>query len=497
MRLSELLKETRTKFALEITPDADLEVSGITADSRRVQPGFIFVALPGLKYNGADFIEAAIAKGAVAVLCAPTEKGSHPSVVWLTHDAPGRVFPHIVASYFRRQPNRVAAVTGTNGKTSVASFTRQIWDHLGLKAASVGTLGVVGPDYHRKTGLTTPDPVTLHKAMSDLCDLGVDHVVFEASSHGLAQYRLDGMHISAGAFTNLTRDHYDYHGSEENYLYAKTRLFGEIMKPGSTAVLNADCPIMRDVEDICWARGHKVITVGQYDGDIRLLSQRSTPNGQEITVSYEARLYDIDLPLVGSFQAMNALMAVGLVIGCGGKADQAFKALSCLRPVRGRMENAGRHPSGARIYVDYAHTPDALETALKALQPHVRGRLSVVFGCGGDRDRGKRKPMGKIAARLADRVYVTDDNPRSEDAAAIRTEIMAGCPEATEVGDRAQAIRRALRDLEAGDILLVAGKGHERGQVIADKVIDFDDVSEVRTALAELSPSASPGGETS
>ncbi|WP_321397728.1 UDP-N-acetylmuramoyl-L-alanyl-D-glutamate--2,6-diaminopimelate ligase [Emcibacter sp.] len=497
MKLSDLLKDARTRFSAGLVVTGDVEVSGITADSRKVEPGFVFVALPGLTFNGADFIEDAIGKGAVAILCVPSARTANDSVIWITHEGPGRVFPHMVAAYFRRQPEHLAAVTGTNGKTSVASFTKQIWEHMGLKAASVGTLGVIAPGYNDYTGMTTPDPVTLHKAMSDLCDLGIDHVVFEASSHGLAQHRMDGLNISAAAFTNLTRDHYDYHGSEENYFYAKSRLFGEVMKPGSTAVLNADCPIVREVADICWARGHHVITVGRLDGDIRLLHQTSNPTGQEITVSHGANIYDIKLSLVGSFQAFNALMAVGLVIGCGGDPDQAFKSLSYLRPVEGRMEQAGRHPSGARIYVDYAHTPDALETALEALKPHVRGKLAVVFGCGGDRDTGKRELMGRVACEKADRVYVTDDNPRSEEPSAIRTEILKGCPLAAEIGNRAEAIRQAVDELEAGDLLLVAGKGHERGQEIAGQIHEFDDVSEVRSAIASLSVEKKGRGTTS
>lgn len=461
----------------------DLEILGITADSRNVKPGYLFVALSGLKYNGADFIDQAIKAGAVAVLCAPGAKGQQ-DICWIIDPVPGRLFPHIVARFFQQQPPVIAAVTGTNGKTSVASFTQQIWEDMGLKAASVGTLGILAKGYHVETGMTTPDPVVLHKALSDLCDRGVDHVVFEASSHGLDQYRLDGVNVSAAAFTNLTQDHFDYHGTQEKYFYAKARLFGEVMAPGKTAVLNIDCPQSREVADICWARGHQIITVGRDDGDIRLLKQNSTMNGQEITISYGGKILDISLSLVGEFQATNALMAVGLVIGCGGSAESAFAALPRLRPVPGRMEQAGRHPSGARIYVDYAHTPDALHTVLEALQPHVRGKLAVVFGCGGDRDRGKRRIMGEIAGRLADRVYVTDDNPRSEEPQDIRDQVMEGCPAAVNVGDRAAAIAQAVGDLEDGDLLLVAGKGHERGQTIGTETIDFDDVSVVRSVIA-------------
>ncbi|MBL4603588.1 MAG: UDP-N-acetylmuramoyl-L-alanyl-D-glutamate--2,6-diaminopimelate ligase [Emcibacteraceae bacterium] len=478
MKLSELLDND--------TQISDVEICGITADSRNVKPGFIFVALPGLTFNGADFIEDAIKAGAAAILSIPQAKTDNDEVVWILDEYPGRVFPHIVSRFFSSQPKNIAAVTGTNGKTSVAFFTQQIWKHLGIKAASVGTLGIQSDGYEKYTGLTTPDPVVIHKALSELCDRGVDHVVFEASSHGLDQRRLDGLNISAAAFTNLTHDHLDYHHTEQEYFNAKKRLFSEVLKPSKTAVLNIDSPLVRDVQKICEAKGHKIITVGHEDGDIRLLSQRTSSTGQEITVSYQKEIYDISLPLVGHFQAVNALMAVGLVIGCGGDAHKAFMALSYLRPVRGRMEQAGRHPSGARVYVDYAHTPDALETVLRALKPHVKAKLRVVFGCGGDRDKTKRKMMGEIAGKLADKIYVTDDNPRSEIPQDIRNEILKGCPDAVDAGDRAAAIDLAVSEMGQGDILLVAGKGHEQGQTIGDNIFDFDDVSVVRMAIASL-----------
>ncbi|VAW00815.1 UDP-N-acetylmuramoylalanyl-D-glutamate--2,6-diaminopimelate ligase [hydrothermal vent metagenome] len=489
MKLSELLKDR--------TMDCDVDITGLTADSRAVKAGFLFAALPGTQVDGAEYINDAITAGAVAILCRPDVVQDRGDVIWISDQIPARFFAHIVARYFDRQPEVVAAVTGTNGKTSVASFTHQIWQHMGHKAGMIGTLGIRGPGFSRETGMTTPDPVTLQSAMSDLCEAGVDHVVFEASSHGLAQYRLDGINVSVAAFTNLTRDHFDYHGSPENYFYAKARLFGEVMKPGSVAVLNADCPIVMEIADICWARGHRVITVGQHSGDIRLLRQRTSDVGQEITISYQTKIYDLTLPLIGSFQAMNALMAAGLVIGSGGDVKRAFAGLSYLKAVPGRMEQAGRHGSGARVYVDYAHTPDALETVLQAIRPHVKGRLSVVFGCGGDRDRGKRRIMGSIAARLADRTYVTDDNPRSEDGAMIRSEIIKGCPDAFEIADRGQAIKDAVNALAKGDILLVAGKGHEQGQIIGDTVRPFDDRSEIRSALAADTREQTSDGDNS
>lgn len=465
---------------------SDVEIIGITADSRRVKPGYMFVALPGLQFNGADFIDDAIQSGASAILSVPSAKIENVNVTWILDDYPGRVFPHVVARFFKKQPEKIAAVTGTNGKTSVAFFTQQIWKQLGYKAASVGTLGIHSDEYQKETGLTTPDPVVIHQALSELCDHGVDHVVFEASSHGLDQRRLDGVNISAAAFTNLTHDHLDYHNTEQEYFDAKKRLFTEILKPSKTAVLNFDSPMVREVQKICEAKGHNIISVGHDDGDIRLLAQRTSSSGQDITISYRGDIFDISLSLVGHFQAMNALMAVGLVIGCGGDAKKAFKALSYLRPVRGRMEQAGRHPSGARIYVDYAHTPDALDTVLHALKPHAKGNLSVVFGCGGDRDRTKRKVMGEVAKKLADRIYVTDDNPRSEKPEDIRAEILKGCPQAINAGDRLSAIQRSVAALEEGDVLLVAGKGHEQGQTIGKEVFEFDDVSVVRSAIASI-----------
>jgi UDP-N-acetylmuramoyl-L-alanyl-D-glutamate--2,6-diaminopimelate ligase len=464
----------------------DVEIKGITADSRQVQDGFMFVALPGLNFNGADFIDAAIKAGAVAILCVPDAKMDNEEIVWLLDEKPNAVFPVYVSRFFKEQPKHIAAVTGTNGKTSVVFFTQQIWKQMGIKAASVGTLGVHADGYHKETGLTTPDPVMIHQALSDLENLDIEHVVFEASSHGIDQHRLDGVDISAAAFTNLTHDHLDYHKTTDEYFKAKKRLFSEVLKPSRAAVLNIDSAEVKQVRQICEERGHNIITVGRNDSDIRLLDQRSSSSGQEITVSYNSEIYDISLPLVGKFQALNALMAVGLVIGCGGDAVLAFKALSYLRPVRGRMEQAGRHPDGGRIYVDYAHTPDALETVLKALKPHVKGKLSVVFGCGGDRDKTKRKVMGDIAERFADTVYVTDDNPRSEYPIDIRREILEGAPKGINAGERGAAIKQAVSDMGVGDILLVAGKGHEQGQTIGDEVYEFDDVTAVRSAIVAI-----------
>lgn len=482
MKLSELLNIGHN--------GADIEIFGIAADSREVKRGYLFVALPGLIYNGADFIDDAIDAGASAILSIPKYKNNNNNnnnaVVWITNKYPSKIFPKIVSKFFNLQPENIAAVTGTNGKTSVSLFTQQIWEKLDIKAASLGTLGIQSDNYQKYTGLTTPDPIMIHRSLSDLYNLGVNHVVIEASSHGLDQRRLDGLNISASAFTNLTHDHLDYHKTEAEYLNAKKRLFSDLMRPSSTAVINIDSPFASEIQEICISKSHKIITVGKSESNIRLLNQRTSLTGQKIAVVYEEKIYEISLPLVGHFQAINALMAVGLVIGCGGNAVHALETLSQLQPVRGRMELAGRHPNGATIFVDYAHTPDALKTVLQALKPHTKNELKVIFGCGGNRDKAKRKIMGKLACNLADQVYVTDDNPRSENPSMIRNEILKECPGGHDVGERLGAIKNAVSDLKPGDILLIAGKGHEQGQVIGNNVINFDDVSVVCSTILAL-----------
>ncbi|MBI3516416.1 MAG: UDP-N-acetylmuramoyl-L-alanyl-D-glutamate--2,6-diaminopimelate ligase, partial [Proteobacteria bacterium] len=386
----------------------------------------------------------------------------------------------------------IAAVTGTNGKTSVATFTRQIWARLGHHAASLGTLGLVAPDRPPQPTLTTPDPVALHALLAELAADGVDHLAMEASSHGLDQYRLDGVVLSAAGFTNLTRDHLDYHKTMEAYFAAKVRLFERILPRQSCAVLNADSGAYPFLEAVCRRRDQRVISFGTGAADLALRDRRPSATGQDLTLSVFGATELMHLPLAGEFQALNALCALGLVIGSGAEPRNALAQLERLEGVRGRLELAATTPAGAPIYVDYAHTPDALETVLEALRPHADGRLVVVFGCGGDRDPGKRPLMGESAARLADHVVVTDDNPRSEDAAAIRQAVLAGCARATsdaeivEVGDRAAAIAEAVDQLEAGDMLVVAGKGHEQGQIVGDTVRPFDDVTVVRAAVAAL-----------
>ncbi|WP_158046585.1 UDP-N-acetylmuramoyl-L-alanyl-D-glutamate--2,6-diaminopimelate ligase [Skermanella pratensis] len=486
MRLTDLASS-------ETTPAAPLQardplIAGLTSDSRAVKPGFLFAALPGSRADGRAFVADAVARGAVAVLGPPgtvLPDGTPDGVALIEDENPRRRLALMAARFHGRQPAHVAAVTGTNGKTSTVQFARQLWALLGHRAASLGTLGITAPGLERYGSLTTPDTVSLHQALAELADAGIDHLAMEASSHGLDQYRLDGVAIETAGFTNLSRDHLDYHGSMEAYLAAKSMLFDRILPPGGTAVLNADAPEFTHLSELCSRRGHRLIGYGTQAKELVLRDLIPLPHGQRLKLTVLGRDHDIGLPLAGRFQCMNALCALGMAIGTGTDADEAAAALERLGGVRGRLELVARHPSGAPIYVDYAHTPDALETVLRALRPHAAERLVAVFGCGGDRDRGKRPVMGELADRLADRAIVTDDNPRTEAAEAIRREIMAGCPGAEEIGDRAAAIRAAVRDLAEGDVLVIAGKGHEQGQIVGTEVRPFDDAEEARAALRE------------
>ncbi|MDH3236034.1 MAG: UDP-N-acetylmuramoyl-L-alanyl-D-glutamate--2,6-diaminopimelate ligase, partial [Alphaproteobacteria bacterium] len=387
--------------------------------------------------------------------------------------------------FYGAQPKTVVAVTGTNGKTSVAAFARQIWSKLGYKAASLGTLGVSAPGYERKASLTTPDPIALQAELAELARLGIDHLAMEASSHGLEQYRLDGVKVAASAFTNLTRDHLDYHGSMDEYRDAKLRLFTELMAPGGIAVLNCDSDAYEAFRAAATANDHTIIAYGKSAGadGIRLEVAAPRAHGLELRFTADGVTHETTLPLVGDFQAMNALAAFGLVTATGGDAADAAAALADIKGAPGRVERAGESSSGGTVYVDYAHTPDALVTVLRAVRPHVDGELVVIIGAGGDRDPGKRPLMGEAAAANADRVYVTDDNPRSEDPATIRRQVLAGAPGAEEIGDRAAAIAAAIKTLKAGDILVIAGKGHEQGQIIGDMVLPFDDRGTAQDAL--------------
>jgi UDP-N-acetylmuramoyl-L-alanyl-D-glutamate--2,6-diaminopimelate ligase len=486
MRLSELLEEQ----GMDARALKDLDITGLTADSRAVQPGYLFAALPGTKMDGRSYIGEAVKRGASAVLAPPgTELGparadSDGNVVRLITDSnPRRRFALMAARFFNAQPDTVAAVTGTNGKTSTAHFTQQLWTHLGLKAGYMGTLGAYAPGVHIDGSLTTPDPVRLHSLLADMAKHGTTHVAMEASSHGLHQFRVDGVKIAIGGFTTFTRDHLDYHGSMAAYLAAKLRLFSDVMLAGGIAVLNADTPEFNAFESACRLRGHRVISYGKQGEALRLAAVTIEGDAQVLDLIALGKSYRVRLPLAGSFQVGNALCALGFVLAAGADPTSAVAALECLNGVPGRMQRVGFHKSGAPVYVDYAHTPDALETALLALRPHATRRLAVVFGCGGDRDRGKRRMMGEIAQRLADDVYVTDDNPRTEEAAAIRAEVMQGCPNATNIGDRSQAIATGIGALQAGDALLLAGKGHETGQIVGTTVIPFSDIEEARRVL--------------
>jgi UDP-N-acetylmuramoyl-L-alanyl-D-glutamate--2,6-diaminopimelate ligase len=463
---------------------AALAIGGVTADSRRVRPGDLFVAVPGTKVDGLQYVGAAIAAGAAAVM-AEKEPASVPDhVAFAKVPNARRALALAAARLHPGQPGTIAAVTGTSGKTSVAAFTRQIWQALGHQAASIGTVGLVSPRHEVYGSLTTPDPVELHRTLDSLARDGVDHLAIEASSHGLDQHRLDGVRIAVGGFTNLSRDHLDYHATLEAYVTAKLRLFRELLEPGSGAVIAVDQEEAQGFVDAAITRKLRLFTVGRAGRDIRPVKSAIDGFAQRLTLAYEGRTYDVRLPLVGAFQVENALVAAGFALLTGGDAAAVFAALEGLQGAKGRLELVG-NKSGAPIFVDYAHKPDALAKALEALRPYVKRHLALVFGCGGDRDQGKRPMMGAIAVAKADRVIVTDDNPRSEDPAAIRAAILAAAPGAVEIGDRSAAIRRAIADLRQGDVLLIAGKGHESGQIIGDRVLPFTDHTAVKAVLEE------------
>jgi UDP-N-acetylmuramoyl-L-alanyl-D-glutamate--2,6-diaminopimelate ligase len=463
---------------------AALELAGLAADSRKVQAGFLFFAIAGAKADGAHFARAAVAAGAVAVAAEQRLDGLPDGVAFVQVANARRALALAAAAFFPRQPGTIAAVTGTSGKTSVAAFTRQIWSALGRQAASIGTIGLVSPRGESYGSLTTPDPVELHRVLDQLAGEGVTHLALEASSHGLDQHRLDGVRIAAGAFTNLSRDHLDYHPSVEAYLAAKLRLFAELIAPGGTAVIDVDDCYAGQVREAAEKRGLKIMTVGERGADIKLVGGAIDGFAQVVTLAQGGRDYTIKLPLVGAFQVQNAAVAAGLAIATGGEPARVFAALEHLTGAKGRLELAGSK-NGAPIFIDYAHKPDALAKALTALRPYASGKLVVVFGAGGDRDAGKRPLMGRIAAEHADRVIVTDDNPRSEQPAAIRAAILAAAPGASEIADRAEAIRAGIAALKAGDVLLIAGKGHETGQIVGGKVLPFSDHDAVAAALKE------------
>lgn len=476
MTLGELLgAEAKVSAAV-----AALPVSGIAADSRQVKPGYLFAALSGVKTDGARFAADAVARGAVAVLSAEDIDVGVPVVV---DPDPRRQLARIAARYFGAQPETVVAVTGTNGKTSVAAFTRQLWSNAGFAAASLGTVGVVSPSGTQVLRHTTPDPIELHEILAGLAAESVTHLALEASSHGLQQRRLDGVTLKAGAFTNISRDHLDYHASFEDYFEQKLRLFTTLLPTGAAAVIDMDSAESARVAEAAAARGLDVLTVGRNGQTLRLVDVENEGFAQRLTIEHEGTRYTVLLPLVGAFQASNALVAAGLAMATGGTAADVLPRLAALRGATGRLDLAGTARTGAPIFIDYAHTPDALIKALDSLRPYAANRLFVVFGCGGDRDRGKRPQMGAAAADKADIVIVTDDNPRSEDPATIRDEILVAAPGAREIGDRATAISEAIRMLRGGDVLLVAGKGHETGQTIGTRVVPFSDHDAVAAAL--------------
>jgi UDP-N-acetylmuramoyl-L-alanyl-D-glutamate--2,6-diaminopimelate ligase len=471
---------------------ADATVTGCAIDHRKVAPGTVFGAFRGAQRNGEDFIAGAVEAGAVAVVARPEASVPAPAV-HVVDAEPRRAFARIAADFFAPFPETVVAVTGTNGKTSTVELTRQLWRMQGHAAASIGTLGVTTTDAEGhatqvSTGLTTPDIVTFLSNMAGLRREGVTHAAFEASSHGLAQFRTEGLPVKAVAFTNLTRDHLDYHGTMEAYLEAKLRLFTEVVDRSGAAVVWADDPASTRVIEIARERGLRLVTVGKAGETLRLVDRQPTQLGQTLTIEagpeLGGRAHKVNLPLIGAYQAANALVAAGFALATGGALTDVLGGLARLQPVRGRLERAVITAKGAPVYVDYAHTPDGLQAAIEALKPHAKARLIVVFGAGGDRDTGKRPEMGKIAAQLADVAIVTDDNPRTEEPASIRAAIMAAAPGATEIGDRRAAIAAAIAQAGEGDVVLVAGKGHETGQIVGTQVLPFDDVQVARECAA-------------
>jgi UDP-N-acetylmuramoyl-L-alanyl-D-glutamate--2,6-diaminopimelate ligase len=470
--------------------DDDSQVTGFAIDHRKVVRGNVFGAFRGSSVNGEDFISAAVERGAVAVVARPEAEVA--GVPHLADPEPRRLLARMAANFFRPYPETMVAVTGTNGKTSTVEMTRQLWRMAGHRSASIGTLGVTTSDDQVKTGLTTPDIVTFLSNVAGLKRMGISHVAYEASSHGLDQYRAEGVPLAAVGFTNFSRDHLDYHADMDSYFEAKLRLFEEVAEPGAAAVIWADDPRSEEVARRAGRRGLKVMTVGRKGETIRLLGQSPTALGQSLELEHGGANYRLALPLIGAYQAANVMVAAALMLATGGAWAPTFSAMARLAPVRGRLERAVISRAGAPVYVDYAHTPDALEAAIEALRPHVAsdsgGRLITVFGAGGDRDSGKRAPMGEVASRLSDVTIVTDDNPRGEDPARIRADILAGAPHAIEVGGRREAIARAIAMARGGDIILLAGKGHETGQVIGagedQRVLPFDDALVARECAA-------------
>ncbi len=487
-----MARKQLSELGLTAPDGSNASVTGLAVDSRQVKEGYLFAALPGTQVHGGEFIQYALRMGASVVLTdaegaliAKAELEASDATLIITQN-PRQTLAYTAALWFGAQPDVMIAVTGTNGKTSVSTFARMIWQEMGKRAINLGTTGVEG-DWSAPLAHTTPEPITLHRTLAEAAEVGVTHAAMEASSHGLAQSRLDGVRLKAAGFTNFTQDHLDYHSTFEEYFAAKAGLFGRVLSEDGVAVINIDDPRGADMVAIAAKRDIKQLSVGRMDGaDIQLTAQRFHGTGQEVFFKYNSKGYRANLKLIGGFQAENVLLAAGLVIACGEEPARVFETLDHMSTVRGRMELAATRANGAAIFVDYSHTPAAIETALKAMRPHVAGRIIAIIGAGGDRDTGKRPLMGAAAAEHADVVIVTDDNPRSEDPASIRAAVMMGSPEANEVGDRAEAILRGVDMLEPGDALLIAGKGHESGQVVGDDVLPFDDVEQASVAVDAL-----------
>jgi UDP-N-acetylmuramoyl-L-alanyl-D-glutamate--2,6-diaminopimelate ligase len=463
---------------------AHIEIAGLTADSRKVKPGYLFAALQGLAAHGRDFVAQAKANGAVAVLSAG-DLGEEPGIAHVVAANARRAFAEAASAFYPARPETIVAVTGTNGKSSTVDFLRQIWTHAGKRAASLGTLGAIGPNGIIDLGHTTPDPAAMHAALSELAQSGVTHLAMEASSHGLEQHRVDGLRFTAGAFTNLTQDHLDYHKDMASYRAAKLKLWA-LVCDGGVAVINADAGESPAFEEGAKARGLDVVLCGwraPRERALKIVEILPRPNAQTMNLLWQGKEHKVELPLIGEFQAINAVTAAALALALGEGADAVWAGMAKLKPVKGRMEHVGQSQSGGHVFVDYAHTPDGLDVLLRAARPHAPGRIIAVFGCGGDRDTDKRPKMGAIAARHADVVIVTDDNPRSEEPGAIRAQIKAAAPAAIEIGDRAQAIREAIAMMKPGDAVLIAGKGHETGQIVKGVVHPFSDQDVARAAL--------------
>lgn len=461
----------------------DIEITGMTSDSRQVKPGMLFAALPGTVLDGRDYIKSAVKKGAAAILSTP---GLDVDIPYVESENPRLIYSHIARRLYPEQPQTLVAMTGTNGKSSTVEFLRQIWEFAGIKSACFGTLGVRYGKEFLPLSHTTPDALVLHETLHKLSELGVTHVGMEASSHGLKQYRLDSVDVTASGFSNLTQDHFDYHPDVDDYFNAKARLFTQLTPDNAPVVINVNDEYGQKLAEMCEARGQKVVRAGWAGDNIRIDEVMPRSASQLIDLIVNGKRYKVELPLVGEFQVLNAVAALGLALETGVSIDVAVEALGHLTGVAGRLEMAGRTKAGAPILVDFAHTEDGLDKLLRSVRPHTMGRMIIVFGCGGDRDPNKRPKMGAMAAKHADFAIVTDDNPRTEDPASIRSAVLKGCPDALEIGDRASAIRHGISMLDAGDCLIIAGKGHEQGQIIGDTVISFSDVEQVRLALAEM-----------